>query len=180
MTFRLMALVMTGAGCLLGLRFLFAGESVLREWGLAATAGSLIVSRRIGAIYLGLALLFFLGRAAAPSELRSATCLVAGGTIALLAALGLLDFAAARVTAGMTTGRASGRSSARTSNPSPGQIQSLAHRLHQASARSSQKRCSRQASPGCGGAGAERTEDQAVVRAQTGPGCGTSRRQNDH
>jgi hypothetical protein len=101
MTFQVIALVMTCAGCLLGVRFIFAGGSVLKEWGIEATAGSLILFRRIGAIYLGLALIFFLGRAAAPSDLRSAVCLVTGGAIALLACLGLFEFLARRVGAGV-------------------------------------------------------------------------------
>jgi hypothetical protein len=101
MSFRVMALVMTCAGLLLGLRFIFAAGSVLHEWGIEATTGSLVVSRRIGAIYLGLAVMFFVGRSAAPSELRSAVCLVAGGAIALLAGLGLCEFLARRVSAGI-------------------------------------------------------------------------------
>ena len=101
MTFQIMALIMTSAGCLLGLRFIFAGGSVLKEWGVEATAGSLILFRRIGAMYLALALMFFLGRAAAPSDLRSAVCLVMGGAIALLAGLGLFEFLARRVGPGV-------------------------------------------------------------------------------
>jgi hypothetical protein len=101
MTFQVMALIMTCAGCLLGLRFILAGGSVLKEWGIEATAGSLVVSRRIGAIYLGLALMFFRGQAAAPSDLRSAVCLVTGGAIALLACLGLFEFVARRASAGI-------------------------------------------------------------------------------
>ena len=101
MTFQVMSLIMTCAGCLLGLRFIFAGGSVLQEWGIDATAGSLVVSRRIGALYLGLALMFFLGQAAAPSDLRSAVCLVTGGATALLACLGLFEFRSGRVTAGI-------------------------------------------------------------------------------
>lgn len=99
MTFQIMALIVTGAGCLLGLRFMFAGGLVLKEWGIEATAGSLVVFRRIGAIYLSLALMFFLGRAAAPSDLRSAVCLVTGGAIALLACPGLFEFLARLVSA---------------------------------------------------------------------------------
>jgi hypothetical protein len=101
MTFRLMALVMTCAGCVLGLRFIFAGSSVLREWGIESTAGSLVEARRIGAIYLSLALAFFTGRSAGPSDIRSAVCLVTGGAVALLASLGLFEFWAGRVTAGI-------------------------------------------------------------------------------
>ena len=74
---------------------------MLKEWGVEATAGSLILFRRIGAMYLALALMFFLGRAAAPSDLRSAVCLVMGGAIALLAGLGLFEFLARRVSAGV-------------------------------------------------------------------------------
>jgi hypothetical protein len=45
--------------------------------------------------------MFFLGRAAAPSDLRSAVCLVMGGAIALLAGLGLFEYLARRVGAGV-------------------------------------------------------------------------------
>jgi hypothetical protein len=100
-TFKIMAFVMTVAGCLLGLRFIFAAGSVLHEWGLEATTGSLVVARRIGAIYLGLALVFFLGRAAAPSDIRSAVCLVTAGAIALLAGLGLFEHLVGRAGAGI-------------------------------------------------------------------------------
>ena len=101
MTFRVMALIMTCAGCLLGLRFIFAPGAVLKEWGLEATPGTLVVSRRIGAIYLCIALMFFLGRSASRSDLRAEVCLVTGGSIALLACLGFFEFAARRVSAGV-------------------------------------------------------------------------------
>ena len=101
MTFQVIALIMTCAGCLLGVRFIFAGGSVLKEWGLEETAGSIVLFRRLGAIYLGLALMFFIGRAAAPSDLRSAVCLVTGGAIALLAGLGIFEFLARRVRVGI-------------------------------------------------------------------------------
>lgn len=97
MSFRIMAWVMTFAGSVLGLRFVFAGAAVLSEWGLEVTDAPLVVCRRIGALYLGLALLFFLGRSAAPSDLRSAVCLGVGAASALLACLGLYERSAARV-----------------------------------------------------------------------------------
>lgn len=101
MTFKVMALLTTIAGSILGLRFLFAGASVLKQWGLDVTAGAVVVSRRIGALYLGIALLFFLGRTAAPSDLRSAVCLGIGVAIALLAGLGLFELRARRVSTGI-------------------------------------------------------------------------------
>jgi hypothetical protein len=92
---------MTVACTALGARFAFAGRSVLSEWGLESTTGALLLFRRIGAMYLGLALMFFLGRTAGPSEIRSAVCLVMGGTAILLACLGLSEFLARRVSAGI-------------------------------------------------------------------------------
>jgi uncharacterized protein YebE (UPF0316 family) len=84
MTFQMMALVTTAAGIILGLRFIFAGASVLKEWRIEANDGSLVICRRIGALYLGLALIFFLGRAAAPSDLRSAVCLGIGIIVSVI------------------------------------------------------------------------------------------------
>ncbi|MCD1633727.1 hypothetical protein K7H91_08080 [Martelella mediterranea] len=101
MTFGILALVMTFACCALGIRFVFFGGSVLKEWGLESTAGALILFRRMGLMYLGLALMFFLGRTAAPSEIRSAVCLVIGGTALLLAGLGVFEFSARRAGAGI-------------------------------------------------------------------------------
>ena len=101
MTFQIMAYIMTGAAGLLGLRFIFAGGGVLKEWGIEESAGALMLFRRLGVIYLGLALMFFLGRNAAPSDLRSAVCLVMGGGVAVLACLGLSDFLARRAGAGI-------------------------------------------------------------------------------
>lgn len=97
MTFRIMAWVMALAGCVLGIRLLFAGASLLDEWGIEVADGPLVICRRIGAIYLGLAVMFFLGRSAPPSDLRSAVCIGVGGASALLAGLGIFELQARRV-----------------------------------------------------------------------------------
>jgi hypothetical protein len=128
MSFQVMALIMTCAGCLLGARFIFAGGSVLQEWSIEATAGSLVAFRRIGVIYLGLALMFFVGRVAVPSDLRSAACLVTGA----------------------------GRSRClRVSDSSSSRLDGSAL---WSSARSSGRWFSRRALSGCGGAGNDRTD----------------------
>ena len=101
MTFKIMAYVMALGGCALGIRFIFAGASLLREWGIEVTDGPLVICRRLGAIYLGLAFMFFLGRTAPPSDLRSAVCLGVGGASALLAGLGLFELHAGRVSSGI-------------------------------------------------------------------------------
>lgn len=87
------------AALVLGVRFIALGGGVAREWGLEPSDGVRVFARRIGALYIGLAILFFLGRDAEPSALRSAVCLGIGAASALLAALGLWDLAAKRVTA---------------------------------------------------------------------------------
>lgn len=96
-----MAWLMTFAGAVLGLRFIFAGASVLREWSIEIAEGPLVICRRLGAVYLGLALLFFLGRNAGPSDLRSAVCVGLGATSALLAGLGIFERLAGRVSSGI-------------------------------------------------------------------------------
>jgi hypothetical protein len=101
MTFKVVAFLMTFAGCLLGFRFTFAGASILKEWGIEVTDGSLVMCRRIGVLYFGLALMFFLGRNAPPSDLRSAVCLGIAGALALLGCLGIFEFRAGRVTSGV-------------------------------------------------------------------------------
>lgn len=101
MTFEILALITTGAGTLLGLGFLFAGRFMLKQWGLDATDASLVMCRRMGAVYLGIALLFFLGRSAGPSELRSAVCAGLGIAIGLLACLGLFELMSRRVSKGI-------------------------------------------------------------------------------
>ena len=101
MSFKVMAYVTMVAGSVLGLRFIFFGASVLKPWGLEANEATVFMCRRYGALYLGLVVMFFLGRNADPSPLRSAVCLGIGGAIALLAALGLLEFSAGRVNSGI-------------------------------------------------------------------------------
>lgn len=101
MTFEILALVMTAACIVLGARFIFFGAGLLKEWGLEPSAGGLILLRRMGLMYLGLALMFFLGRTAGPSEIRSAVCLVFSGTAITLAGMGAFEFTAQRVSAGI-------------------------------------------------------------------------------
>ena len=101
MTFEILALVMTVACIVLGARFIVFGGSVLKEWGLEITPGALIVFRRMGLMYLALAVMFFLRRTAGPSDIRSAVCLVMGGTAILLAGLGLFEFLARCASAGI-------------------------------------------------------------------------------
>jgi hypothetical protein len=101
MTFKFMSWVMAFAGSALGARFIFAGATIMRDWGLEATEGPLILGRRIAALYFGLAIMFFLGRDVPPSTLRSAVSVGIGVALALLAALGVYERWAGRVSSGI-------------------------------------------------------------------------------
>ena len=99
MSFAVLALATSAAGLLLGLGWLFAGELMLRRWGITPTPQLLLVGRRLGAVYLSIAVMLFLGSNAPESALRSA--LAAGLLLAmiLLASLGLIEYRARRANA---------------------------------------------------------------------------------
>ncbi len=94
MSFRMVALVTAFIVFVLGLGYLLAGGLVVGRWQIEPTDGVLLLGRRMGAVYLGLAVMLFLARSAPASLAR--TALVAGATVILilLPALGILEFAA--------------------------------------------------------------------------------------
>ena len=100
-SFTIAAVAASIAGLLLGLGWLFAGGLVLKRWGLEENPLGLLVGRRLGAAYCGIALMLFLGRSAPPSELRSAVCIAMLVALSLLAVLGLVEFKAKRAGKGM-------------------------------------------------------------------------------
>jgi len=101
MSFTIAAVATSIAGLLLGLGWLFAGGLVLKRWGLEANPLGLLVGRRLGAAYFGIALMLFLGRSAAPSELRSAVCIAMLVALSLLAILGIVELKAKRAGKGI-------------------------------------------------------------------------------
>lgn len=101
MSFNILAIVTSVVGLLLGLGWLFAGHLLLRRWRIEANPVALLVGRRIGAVYVGLATIMFLARTAPPSEVRSSLCVGALIFCTLLALLGLFEFKRGRVGPGM-------------------------------------------------------------------------------
>lgn len=101
MNFNIAATATSIAGLILGLGWLFGGKLVIRRWGLDANPLGLLVGRRLGAAYLGIALLLFLGRSAPSSELRSAVSLSMLAALAILAILGIVEFRANRAGKGI-------------------------------------------------------------------------------
>jgi len=96
MSFHTLAIVTCLAALLLGVGWLFAGQLMLKRWRIEPTIGALLVGRRIGAVYLGLALLCFLVRSTTSAELITSVSLFAVLVNALLAGLGVYEYRARR------------------------------------------------------------------------------------
>lgn len=94
MDFKTLAVITAVLLLVLGLGYLAAGTLLVGRWGIEPTVSVLLLGRRIGALYLGLSVMFFLARRAPVSVAR--TALSAGAVLmcALLALLGVAEFAA--------------------------------------------------------------------------------------
>jgi hypothetical protein len=97
MNFEALAIATAVATLILATGWLLFGRLFLKRWGITATATDLMLGRRIGAIYLGLSVIFFLARTAPPSNLRTSLSVGALIVCTLLAALGLYELKARRV-----------------------------------------------------------------------------------
>ena len=96
MSFHTLSILTCLAALLLGAGWLFAGRLMLQRWRIEPSAGALLVGRRIGAVYLGVALLCFLVRSTTSAELITNVSLFAVLVNALLAGLGLYEYRARR------------------------------------------------------------------------------------
>jgi hypothetical protein len=101
MTFRAVATFTSVLLFILGAGYLFAGGIVVGRWNLPATDEVLLVARRIGAIYLGLSVLFFMAKKVPVSGARTAIAAGACAVLTLLVVLGVYEFVAGRVGAGI-------------------------------------------------------------------------------
>ena len=101
MSFGFVASATSIAGVILGIGWTFAGSPLLRRWRMEVHADGLFAGRRLGAAYLGIALMLFLGRSAPPSGLRDAVCAGMLLALAVMAAQGAFAFKAGRVGAGV-------------------------------------------------------------------------------
>lgn len=96
MSFNLVATLTAIAGLILGVGWMFAGTSLFRRWGMDSHTDGLLIGRRLAAVYLGVALILFLGRDAPPSDLRVAVCAGMLFVMVVLATLGVYEFRARR------------------------------------------------------------------------------------
>ena len=96
MTFHTLALVTSIAALMLGTGWLAAGRLMLQRWRIDPSVGALLVGRRIGVVYLGVALLFFLVRSIESPEFSTIVSTFAVLANALLAGLGVYEYHARR------------------------------------------------------------------------------------
>jgi hypothetical protein len=95
-TFHALSILTCIAALLLATGWLTAGKLMLQRWRIEPSTGALLVGRRIGAVYLGIALLCFLVRSTTSPEVITSISLFAVLTNALLAGLGLHEYRARR------------------------------------------------------------------------------------
>lgn len=94
MTFKTMAVVTALIGLVLGIGYLFFGALVVGRWQLETTADVLLMSRRIGCLYLGISVMLCLARSAPASVARTAIAAGMAVGLTLLAVSGIHAFAA--------------------------------------------------------------------------------------
>ncbi len=94
MKFKTMAIISGVALLALGLGYFFFGAVIVGRWQVEPTESVILLARRIGCLYLGLALVFFLARRAPVSTAR--TALGAGAVVItlLLAGTGIYELIA--------------------------------------------------------------------------------------
>jgi hypothetical protein len=81
----------------LGLGWTLQGSAMLKRWQLIPNDVALLVGRRIGTVYLGIAVLLFVLRTVASPEAQFATSQGGAALALLLAAIGLYEYFGKRV-----------------------------------------------------------------------------------
>lgn len=101
MSFTVLAIATSIASLVLGLGWLFVGGLVLKRWRVEPNPTALLVGRRLGAVYLSMAVMLFFARSAPASEMRTAVSIGLFVALALLAALGVSELRAGRAGKGI-------------------------------------------------------------------------------
>jgi hypothetical protein len=103
LSFHFLALFTAALFLLLAITWMFAPTRLLAAWGVTFSETAGMVGRRAGALYMGIALMFFLARNAAPSTTRDALVYGLISTCMILALLGMDEFAKGRANKGILT-----------------------------------------------------------------------------
>jgi hypothetical protein len=106
MSFKTIAVITAVIGLVLGAAYLFLGELVVGRWQIEPTESVLLLGRRIGVLYLGMALMFFLARSAPVSVARTALSAGFASALMILALLGIYELTAGHVGPGIVVSAA--------------------------------------------------------------------------
>ena len=87
-----MAIVTAIIAFLLGTGYLFFGSLIIGRWQIEPTNSVLLLGRRMGSLYLGLSIIFFLSRSLTLSTTRTALSIGAAATLSLLVLLGIYEY----------------------------------------------------------------------------------------
>ncbi len=98
MTFATMTLITALATLGLGLGFLFAPAAMLKPWGLDNSTAAAVMSRRIGAVYLGLAVMMVLSLM---GDVQTGIAIGVATATGLLALVGLNELRLGNVSKGI-------------------------------------------------------------------------------
>jgi len=101
MSFRTIAVITAIVALALGVGFLFFGTLVVGRWQVQPTDSVLLLGRRIGCLYLGLSVMYFLSRSAPLSVARTALCAGTAVALSLLALLGIYELTAGHAGSGI-------------------------------------------------------------------------------
>ena len=101
MSFETLSVLLAATGLLLALGWQFAGALMLKRWRLEANPVALLVGRRIGVVYLSVALLFFWARGTQSAEVMHVLSVFATLANGLLAARGTSEFLRGRMGPGI-------------------------------------------------------------------------------
>ena len=101
MNFKNIAVVTAFIAFVLGIGYLFFGSLIIGRWQIEPTNSVLLLGRRMGSLYLGLSIIFFLLRSLAMSIARTALIIGAAVTLSVLALLGLYEYSVGSVGSGI-------------------------------------------------------------------------------
>ena len=97
MDFKTLTTVSAVLLALLGSGWLFKGTMMMTRWRLEPNTAALLIGRRLGTVYLGLAVLIGAVRGIPAGDAQWALCLGAAAFLSLLALIGVYEFVNKRV-----------------------------------------------------------------------------------
>ena len=101
LSFYTLAIVTAGLFSLLAILWMFAPAAFLTAWGVKNSAEARLVGRRVAALYVGVAVMFFIARNAAPSMPRTALVYGLISACLMLAILGCYEWLAGKARKGI-------------------------------------------------------------------------------